>query len=132
MNPVPMPNSVIQLVNELGEADGMKSIYFHTKHHTLIWDSSLIAGVDYELPDEDEAVGDETYWEDPDFDEGDIDLEYDTDEDEGDTDSKSKSEAEDDDDDPVANPEPAEAPQEHHQEHEDESPEHPESQQEHP
>ena len=32
----------------MGKADGMTHIEFRTKHKKLIWDSSLIAGVDYE------------------------------------------------------------------------------------
>ena len=44
----------------MGKADAMTHIEFRTKHKKLIWDSSLIAGVDYEPYNEEEVEkGDE-------------------------------------------------------------------------
>ena len=52
---IPIPPSIIDLVNDMGKADGMTHTEFWTKHKKLIWDSSLIAGVDYEPYNEEEV-----------------------------------------------------------------------------
>ena len=86
---IPIPPSMIDLVNDMGKDDGMTDIEFRTKHKKLIWDSSLIAGVDYE-PSNEEQVDEGDDNEDDDYDpnqdqvNNNIPLTYDTDdEDEG-------------------------------------------------
>ena len=76
--PTPISNHIIQLVHELGAAEGMTHLTFQTKHKRLIWDSSLIAGVDY-TPDAHEEDDDDEDWEEEDEEEDDESLQYDSD-----------------------------------------------------
>ena len=77
---VPISRAIINLVNALGAEQGVTNILFQTKHKRLIWDSSLIAGVDYteNENDEDDDEDDDDYSEEED--ESDDDLFYDDDE----------------------------------------------------
>ena len=47
--PAPMTQAVIDLVHKHAEADGVDGLKFHTKHKEVIWDSSLLAGVDHQI-----------------------------------------------------------------------------------
>ena len=91
---IPIPPSIIDLVNDMGKADGMTHIEFQTEHKKLIWDSSLIAGVDYEPYNEEDVAeeDDEDDNEDDDYDPNqdqdqvDVPLTHDTDEEDEDED----------------------------------------------
>jgi len=113
---IPIPNTIIQLVHDLGEADEMTGIQFHTKHKKIIWDSSLTAGVDYD-PDTDDEDEDEE-WSLGDEEEDDISLDYDSDEDDDDDDDIPPK---DDEDEPKQGSNQAEDPDEDEAEAEDEA-----------
>ena len=44
---IPISKAIIDIVNDMGHANGMTNVRFQTPHKKVIWDSSLIAGVDY-------------------------------------------------------------------------------------
>ena len=81
---VPISNHIIQMVQELGAKEGMTGIRFNTRHKKLIWDSSLIAGVDYTPETQTFEEEDDEDWDpedEEDVDEEDEELQYDTDDD---------------------------------------------------
>ena len=43
----PMSKAIIDMVNDMGTADGMTHIKFMTPNKKVMWDSSLLAGVDH-------------------------------------------------------------------------------------
>ena len=91
--PLPIADAVVQQVADYGTQEGMTSIRFLTGKKKLLWDSSLIAGVDY-IPADSPVDGEEDDEDCSYSEEEDEELSYDSEEDSDDDSSTSDTNSE--------------------------------------